>query len=287
MKGGENKMIHITKKITTVFSVAAVFAMTAMPTLASHNDSEAYRANLRTLNSSDVRGRANMTLEGDQLKVTINARGYEANKLHVQHIHGFANKQNSVCPSPSADINNDGVVDLVEGLPSYGPILLNFEPFPTADSKGSVNFQNTYTVNVSDLGPLENRAIVLHGATVNGNYDPTLPVACGQIVMTHKGNDNGNENGGNGNEGANGGGSEISIKSNGSNSNNSIDVRSSNDTRVSQNNDTRIDNNVDAASSTGNNRANGNTGGDSSVRSGNSFQSIRIKNLAGHNMLSH
>lgn len=277
-------MIHITKKITTVFSIVALFAVTAMPTFASHNDSETYRANLRTLNSSGVRGQANMTLDGDQLKVTINARGYEANKLHPQHIHGFDNKQNSVCPTPSADTNNDGVVDLIEGLPSYGRVMLDFLPFPNADSNGRVNFQNTYTINVSDLGPLENRAIVLHGATVNGTYDATLPVACGQITMTHQGNDNGN--GDNGNGGANGGGSDISIRGNGSNSNNSIDVRSSNDTRVSQNNDTRIDNNVNAVSSTGNNRANDNTGGDTSIRSGDSFQSIRIQNMAGHNMFS-
>jgi len=265
--------------------------MTAMPTFASHNDSTDYRANLQTLNSSGVRGQAKMTLDGDQLKVTINARGYEANKLHVQHIHGFANKQNSVCPNISADTNNDGVVDLVEGLPSYGPVMLNFEPFPNSDSNGRVNFQNTYTINVSDLGPLENRAIVLHGATVNGTYDPTLPVACGQIVMKHQGNDNGNGNGngngGNSNGGANGEGSDISVRGNGSNSNNSIDVRSNSDTRVSQNNDTRIDNNLTADSSTGNNRANGNTGGDSSIMSGDSLQSIRIQNMAGHNMLSH
>lgn len=280
-------MINLTKKITAVFSIVALFAVTAMPTFASHNDSEMYRANLRTLNNSGVNGRANMTLDGDKLTVSINARGYEANKLHVQHIHGFDDKRNSVCPTPSADVNNDGVVDLGEGLPSYGPIMLNFEPFPTADSNGRVNFQNTYTVDVSKLGPLENRAIVLHGKTVNGTYDATLPVACGQIVMSHQGQDNGNGGNSNGGNGAsNGNGSDISISGNGSNSNNSIDVRTRNNTRISQNNDTLIRNDVNVDSSTGNNRANDNTGGDTSIMSGDSFQSIRIQNMAGHNMLS-
>jgi len=227
-----------------------------------------------------------MSLVGDQLTVKIKARGYEANKLHVQHLHGFANKQNSVCPTISADTNNDGVVDLAEGLPSYGPIMLNFEPFPTADSNGRVDFSNTYTVNVSDLGPLENRVIVLHGATVNGTYEPTLPVACGQIVTTHRGSGNGNDNGDNGNGGSSAGG-VVSIQGNGSNSNNSIDVRSNSDTRIIQDNQSRIENKINAVSQTGNNRASRNTSTEVSISSGDSFQSIGIQNMTGHNMFSH
>jgi hypothetical protein len=35
--------------------------------------------------------------------------------------------------------------------------------------------------------PLQNRAIVLHGLTVNGTYMVTLPVACGQIQSASNG----------------------------------------------------------------------------------------------------
>jgi hypothetical protein len=39
--------------------------------------------------------------------------------LHPQHIHEAAN-----CPTMSADVNGDGIVDVIEGLPFYGPIMI-------------------------------------------------------------------------------------------------------------------------------------------------------------------
>lgn len=149
----------------------------------SLNLKKEYHATLSMLNNSGVMGTAHVSLMGNMLTVTINATGLEANKVHPQHIHGFMeNNKNSTCPTMSADTNGDGLVDLVEGLPSYGPVLLTLTPTPTADANGEVNYTQTFTIDPSLL-PLQNRAIVLHGLTVNGEYMATLPVACGQLKV--------------------------------------------------------------------------------------------------------
>lgn len=157
-----------------------------------------YTVDFGALNNSGVSGTAELTLIGDQLTVKVNARGLEPNMVHPQHIHGFAdNKGNSTCPTPAADTNGDGLVDLVEGLPSYGGVLLELyvpvDEFPVADANGMLTYERTFTLGTTefseegelisqdDISPLQNRTIVLHGMTVNGEYVATLPVACGQI----------------------------------------------------------------------------------------------------------
>ena len=107
--------------------------------------------------------------------------------LHPQHIHGFeSDKGNSFCPTPADDEDGDGLVDLLEGLPDYGPVQLSLTPFPTA-ADGTVDYEQTFTVDAQQVGPLQNRAIVLHGMTVNGEYVATLPIACGQIWPAQSG----------------------------------------------------------------------------------------------------
>lgn len=167
--------------------------------------SKIYTVDFTALNASGVSGSAELTLMGDKLTVKVNATGLEPNMVHPQHIHGFAeNKGNSTCPTPAADTNGDGLVDLVEGLPSYGGVLLELyvpiDEFPVADANGVLAFERTFllgetefaeegeVISQSDLSPLQNRTIVLHGMTVNGEYIATLPVACGQIKSSQGGN---------------------------------------------------------------------------------------------------
>lgn len=152
----------------------------------SFNLNKTYTADIMALNGSGVMGTATLTLEGDMLTVHIMASGLEPNKLHPQHIHGFMeNNKNAVCPPPSADTDGDGLVELGEGLPFYGPVLLPLEPFPTAPN-GTINYTQTFEVNAAML-PLQNNVIVLHGMTVNGQYVATLPVACGAIKPSNNG----------------------------------------------------------------------------------------------------
>lgn len=150
----------------------------------SYNLNQTYTANIMSLNDSGVSGTATLTLEGNQLTVHIMATGLEPGMVHPQHIHGFMDdNRNAVCPPMSADTDGDGLVELGEGVPFYGPVLLDLTPFPTAPD-GSVNYTQTFTVSAGIL-PLQNNVIVLHGMTVDGEYWPTLPVACGAIKVAN------------------------------------------------------------------------------------------------------
>lgn len=165
----------------------------------SESAKQVYLAKLMPLNDSGVRGQAILFLEGNELTVRVIATGLEPNMPHPQHIHGFEDKRNSVCPPESADTDGDGLISLVEGAPFYGPVLLSlYEPideFPVATNSGLIRFERTFTlgetefeeegqvISKEDLMPLINRAIVLHGMTVNGEYNPVLPVACAEITM--------------------------------------------------------------------------------------------------------
>jgi hypothetical protein len=157
-----------------------------------------FTATLAPLNNSGVTGEATITVESNTLTVEIWAEGLEANRVHPQHIHGFADsKKNSTCPGPAADTNGDGLIDLVEGLPSYGGVLVELylpvDEFPVADADGKIHYKRSFAlgevafeeegqvISYHDLKPLQNRTIVLHGMTVDGQYIATLPVACGQI----------------------------------------------------------------------------------------------------------
>lgn len=154
----------------------------------SNAKAKMYTVDLAPLNGSGVSGTAELTLVGDQLTVRVYATGLEPNSLHPQHIHGFMDdNRNAVCPPASADQNGDGLVDLNEGAPFYGPVLLSLTPFPTAPD-GTISYEQTFTVDDS-ITPLQNRVIVLHGMTVDGEYVATLPVACGQI-KPNQGNNN-------------------------------------------------------------------------------------------------
>lgn len=150
-----------------------------------------YTADLMALNDSGVMGTAELTLVGNELTVKISASGLE-DGVHPQHIHGFKeNNKNAKCPPASADDDGDGFIELAEGLPFYGPVLLPLTPFPVTDD-GTIEFTQTYTVDDA-ITPLQNRAIVLHGMTaeltqmvdgeivVVNDYIATLPVACGTI----------------------------------------------------------------------------------------------------------
>lgn len=173
-----------------------------------------YVANLTPLNNSGVFATFNLTLDGTMLTVTESATGLEPNAPHAQHIHGLlgAAAPSTSLATPALDTDRDGFVELAEGQLAYGPILLDLSSppggaltaFPTAPG-GTINFSQTYDlsnpalfdpgITISDLFPLTNREIVLHGMTVApgigagtpgevngaGGYLVNLPVADGFI----------------------------------------------------------------------------------------------------------
>lgn len=154
----------------------------------SMNLHKTYTADIMSLNNSGVMGTATLMLEGDMLTVHIQASGLEPGMVHPQHIHGFMDSnKNAVCPPMSADMDGDGLVELPEGLPFYGPVLLPLTPFPVA-SDGTIDYKETFDISDNPaILPLQNDVIVLHGMTVDGVYIATLPVACGEIKPMNNG----------------------------------------------------------------------------------------------------
>lgn len=153
----------------------------------SMNLSQTYTVQLTELNNSGVSGTATIDLNGNMIDVQLHASGLTPNMEHMQHIHGFTDSnKNAVCPPMSADMDGDGLISLAESVPYYGPILVALTPYPTADATGTVSFMNDYGIS-RVVRPLQNNVIVLHGMYVDGVYDATIPVACGQIKVMNQG----------------------------------------------------------------------------------------------------
>lgn len=189
------------------------------------DDTVAYTADLTALNGSGVDGAAALTIsdeadleftDDDTFQAAITASGLDAT-VHPQHIHAEA-----VCPTMADDANNDGYVDVVEGVPAYGPILVPLDGQLTDASAQVGSFPEGATITyeeetdfddflaayqVADSNPddavatlgangdldLAGRTIVLHGTTEDlpetvaslpGNpNEVTLPVACGTVEL--------------------------------------------------------------------------------------------------------
>jgi hypothetical protein len=156
-----------------------------------------YSTEFTALNNSGIAGRAVLLLDQDAqtLTVDIQATGLEADQMHIQHIHGFANDVDAMTPTIAQDDDGDGFVELAEGLETYGPIQLNLtlDPdsaahdhgteghdhtaeavFPTVGADGMLNYRETFRFDVNDpnaqaifdgITPLEFKEIVLHGMT--------------------------------------------------------------------------------------------------------------------------
>ncbi len=184
---------------------AALLAMTVFPTLAL-GQVQYYAANLTPLNNSGVFANVQITLDltAQTIRVQYQATGFEALTLHPGHIHGLFDNSpvltgdpgapvNSVSPTIADDSDGDGFIEVAEGFPRYGNILMPLTnvadvandggtDFPISDAFGNINYDVTFSLNVQnnfedplhpmvtldsgDIMPLDLREIVLHGMTV-------------------------------------------------------------------------------------------------------------------------
>jgi hypothetical protein len=190
------------------------------------DDNEAsFEVQLTALNGSGVSGTADLVMDEDAgtFSVQIEADGLDAT-AHPQHIHGVPGgtvTAQATCPTSADDANGDGFVDVLEGLPRYGGILLpldddistqaqNVPGFPTG---ASIDYSASTSISAltsalvkADADPsdpivtlgangtvdLDSYVVVVHGTTDTlpstvGSLpglpnQATLPVACGRIV---------------------------------------------------------------------------------------------------------
>ena len=216
-------------------TLAALTAFGAS-TAASAAHVDLYTADLQPLSGSGVTGTVDLSLDRDALTLQVDffATGLTPNQPHPAHIHGLGTNSpagagdplsigdplDSVSPTLADDSDGDGFIEVLEGLPKYGNILLALEldgglgDFAVADSNGTVDYSVTYDLNADgvlgdpltpglvitpdDVLDLDLREVVIHGifleegqgidsgraieeADGTAGYKAVLPVAAGEI----------------------------------------------------------------------------------------------------------
>lgn len=147
---------------------------------ADHGRAGRYEADLDPVNSHGE-GRVKLRERHGELVVKLRAKGLD-NGIHVAHIHGMAQAQ-SECPDGSFDTDGNGFVDLVEGLPAYGPVQVTLSN-GLNDTGTRLRYRRSYTMldngaSLASLGDLSQYAIVVHGVDLDHDGRATNPDAAG------------------------------------------------------------------------------------------------------------
>ncbi|TWT78168.1 hypothetical protein Pla123a_09580 [Posidoniimonas polymericola] len=206
-----NWIPRLAMKAITLAAAAAV-GLSAGGALANHLTY--YTVDFSQLNDSNVAGNAVLTHDTDlnTLRVEISALNLEPDMDHMMHIHGTfdsGSPSDATVPTLAQDTDGDGFIEVLEGVASYGDIIL---PLGTETAPlGVIDYDQTFDLSddslffspvtstdytAADLMPLSFREIVIHGKTVasgigagtdgevdgTGGYLGLLPVAAGEIV---------------------------------------------------------------------------------------------------------
>jgi len=158
-----------------------------------------------------AQGKAFFRVINGELRAVVDVNGTEPadgafpEGLHPQHIH-----EADRCPTMQADVNGDGIVDVIEGVPFYGPIMIPLDAdladtssqipsFPRGmGDRGSYRYAASAPVAAIEaaLGhplSLATRHVVIHGmdlatplpstvASLPGvPAQLTIPIACGEL----------------------------------------------------------------------------------------------------------
>lgn len=179
---------------------------------------EAYTARLLPMNASashhQTMGDARIEVDGDQLSITIHVKDAPPDITHWQHFHGLLTDQAAGCATAAADVNGDGIVDLIETEPASGTTMVPFDDMPAAMDvahgaypKASPKGDYTYhkVVSLKELSTafakafdgqkldLDKRVLLIHGVPADTKLPATvkslgpipahvtLPIACGKI----------------------------------------------------------------------------------------------------------
>ena len=168
---------------------AALMAGVALPAGAA---TFTYQSTLTPIEGNNTTANASASLVYDDvaqtLAVDLSASGLDDGP-HPQHIHGIVDPNgDSVPPTAADDADGDGFVELAEGVPAYGPVIVPLVDadgmFPTS-SGGGYEFSMLYDLTdptvfnvkdmdtgerftIADLAPdtLDLRELVIHGQNV-------------------------------------------------------------------------------------------------------------------------
>ncbi len=177
-----------------------------------------YVAHLAPLNSkvtgSNASGEARFTIKGDRLTIRIDAKGLPPGIMHLQHFHGFKDNREATCPTPAADVNGDGIIDLIETGPMSGTTMVPFhndpvsmqivnDTYPKASAAGSYHYKKTVSLSALKAAfakafddpqlDLDKRVVYIHGIFPSTSLPAsvaslgkipaqvTIPIACGKI----------------------------------------------------------------------------------------------------------
>lgn len=145
-----------------------------------HGRADRFEAELEPVNA-DGDGRARLRKRDGKLVVKLKAEGLD-DGIHIAHIHGMAQAR-SECPGSSFDTDGNGVVDLLEGLPAYGPVQVTLSN-GLSDVGTRLKYRRSYTQrdngdSLESLGDLSQYAIVVHGVDLDHDHMATNTDAAG------------------------------------------------------------------------------------------------------------
>jgi hypothetical protein len=152
-----------------------------------HRHDNKVSAHLDPLNNSGVKGHAHVKVMGKKLDVHYKAKGLAPNLPHAAHIH-YGEQATHECPTVRDDTNRDFRLNVVEGVPRYGPIAVSLttsgdtspasglavDRFSTAP-RGVIDYDRTVKTSKAVARAIRNGegVLVVHGVDYNNNgkYD--------------------------------------------------------------------------------------------------------------------
>lgn len=173
----------------TLFAAGIIGAgLLALPAVTSaRTPSNTVQARLTPLNHSGVHGKATVTVTGNQLHASIDAKGLLAGAPHAAHIHFGATAAHE-CPTMKSS-GADRQLATLEGLPFYGPVAVSLTTSGDTSPAAvlAVNFYSTAPggvlaydrsgittdQSVADAIARGEGVLVIHGVDYNrnGTYD--------------------------------------------------------------------------------------------------------------------
>jgi hypothetical protein len=198
---------------------AAAAGLPAAAGAQTGQSNEVYVAHLSALNTTATGlkavGKATFTIKGDSLTIAVNASGLPKDIEHWQHFHGFTDGREAACPTHSADVNGDGIIDVVETEAAAGTTMVPFSgdpvsmdvphgTYPKASAAGTLQYQETVSLSALQAAfakafdgqklDLDRRVVFIHGIPAASKLKAsvaslgpipaqvTLPIACGRIT---------------------------------------------------------------------------------------------------------